>query len=99
MKLALTIWMTVIGLSVLAQTPETPVLPRTQISLAPAKEASLTVTLGSTKYVLPAEMSQLDKAAREAGMELALRQTTPPYELRISSVTHEVVVEAAGFEG
>lgn len=99
MKLMLTVWLSVIGLSVLAQTPEAVVLPRTQISLAPASEAELAVTLGSTKYVLPAEMSLLDKAARLAGMELALRQTTPPYELRISSVTHEVVVEAAGFEG
>jgi hypothetical protein len=99
MKVTLTIWLTVIGLSVLAQTPEAQVLPRTQISLAPATEAGLTVTLGATKYNLPAEMSLLDKAARSAGLELALRQPAPPYELRVTSVTHEVILEAAGFAG
>jgi hypothetical protein len=44
-------------------------------------------------------MSPLDKAAKDAGITIALATPNPPYALRVSSVTHEVVVEAAGFGG
>lgn len=99
MKLMLTILVVVIGLSAVAQTPEAPASPRTQITLAPAPQDGLAVTLGGKKFVLPGEMSLLDKAAREAGIGLALRTPTPPWELRVSSEKHEAVVEAAGFPG
>lgn len=99
MKKMLTVLLALIGLSVVAQTPEAPASPRSQITLSPAPENGVAVTLGAKKYLLPAEMSQLDKAARQAGFEIALPKATLPPELRIRSVSHEVVVEATGFGG
>ncbi len=91
--------MAAVGLSVMAQTPVTPVSPRTQITLSAAPERGLAVTLGGKQFVLPKEMSLLDKAAQASGIALALRNQNPPYELRVSGVTHEVVMEATGFMG
>lgn len=99
MKLLLTVLLVAIGLSASAQTPEAPSSPRTQITLAPASEQGLTVILGGKKFILPKEMSLLDKAAKDVGITLALASPNPPFELRVASVTHEVVVEAEGFGG
>ncbi|HEY1170098.1 MAG TPA: hypothetical protein VGH19_01905 [Verrucomicrobiae bacterium] len=100
MKTILTILLALAGLSALAQTaPARVAAPRTQISLAPAPDRGMTVSVAGTKYVLPQEMSSLDKAAKAAGFTVSIVTAKPPYELRINSLTHEVVIDAAGFEG
>lgn len=100
MKTILTILLALAGLSASAQTAPAPVAaPRTSLTLASAPDKGLAISLSGTKYVLPQEMSSLDKAAKAAGITVALVTPKPPYELRVSSVTHEVVMEASGFDG
>ncbi len=105
MKTLVTILIALMGIAVMAESPKeqpaapAPALPRTALMLSSAPDKGLTVTLSGKKYVLPAELSALDKAAKAEGLTVGVRAATFPVELRVTSLTHEVVMEAAGFEG
>lgn len=105
MKTIVTILIALMGIVVMAETPKeqapapVPALPRTALMFSDAPNNGVTVTLAGKKYVLPGELSLLDKAGKAEGLTFGLRAASFPTEVRISSVTHEAVMEAAGFEG
>lgn len=76
-----------------------PAAPRTSVLLSDAPNNGLSVTLGGKKYILPGELAGLEKAAKAEGFLVGVRAATFPVELRLTSQTHEVVVEAGGFDG
>lgn len=101
MKMMLTVMIAAaFGLSVLAQPSEALAPLRTQITLLPAPSGSgLIVALEQKQYILPEQMSALDKAAEALGVSFGVSGTNAPLELRAGSRGRELVIEAAGFDG
>ena len=107
MKKLLTLLCALWGVVVMAQAPKeqapaaapAPVLPRVSLLLAEAPNKGLTVTLNGKKYNLPVDLGAFDAAAKQQGFSAGVRTASSPLELRLTSSTHEVVVEAAGFDG
>lgn len=105
MKTLVTVLIALLGITVMAETPkeQTPAVvsaaPRTALMFSEAPDNGVTVTLSGKKYILPAEMSALDKAGKAEGLAFGIRAATFPVEVRVTSLTHEAVMEATGFGG